>query len=66
MVQVYALVDTEGTGQPDFSFPILTGYARPDGIAWRRGSLYVSQGSRILRLDDIDTYALNQRVRLAR
>ena len=60
--QVYAVVDLEGDGRADYALPLLSGYATPNGIAWRGGSLWVAQVDRVLRLDGVDDYALARKV----
>jgi glucose/arabinose dehydrogenase len=52
--KVYALVDREGDGRADQVFTIARGLTQPNGVAWRDGSLYVAEISRILRFDGID------------
>ncbi|GAB4822644.1 hypothetical protein N2152v2_009690 [Parachlorella kessleri] len=56
--KVWALVDRTSDGVVDLALPILSGYANPNGVLWHRGSLYVGLPTRILRLDNIDSYAL--------
>ncbi|HYG63929.1 MAG TPA: sorbosone dehydrogenase family protein [Thermoanaerobaculia bacterium] len=52
--KVYALVDREGDGRADQVHTIARGLTQPNGVAWRDGSLYVAEISRILRFDGID------------
>ena len=62
-VQVWALVDRTSDGVVDIVLPILSGYANPNGVLWHQGALYVGQPTRVLRLDNIDSYALRAKVR---
>ena len=50
---VYALVDDDQDGVADRKFTVATGLTLPNGIAHRNGSLFVSDGGRIVRLDNI-------------
>ena len=59
-----ALGDVDGDGKADWLTPVLEGWATPNGIAWHNGSLFVATISSIYRLDDIDSYALANKVRL--
>lgn len=52
--RVYALVDREGDGRADQVFTVARGLTQPNGVAWRDGSLYVAEISRVLRFDGID------------
>jgi glucose/arabinose dehydrogenase len=49
---VYAIVDRNGQREVK---PILKGLYRPNGVAFRNGSLYVAEVSRILRYDNIES-----------
>ncbi len=51
---VYALRDTNGDGVADLRYTLATGLRMPNGVAFRKGSLYVAEVSRILRFDDIE------------
>jgi glucose/arabinose dehydrogenase len=51
---VYAVVDTDGDVRANRVVTIASGLNMPNGVAWRDGSLYVAENSRILRFDDID------------
>lgn len=53
--EVYALVDTTGDGRPDERFVVDSGLNTPNGVAFRDGSLYVAEISRILRYDEIES-----------
>ncbi len=53
--RVYAMVDQDGDGTADVVHTIATGLTRPNGVAFRDGSLYVGEVSRILRYDGIET-----------
>jgi glucose/arabinose dehydrogenase len=54
--KVYALVDRDKKGRADQVFTIASGLSSPNGVAWRDGSLYVAEISRILRFDHIDDH----------
>ena len=50
---VYAVVDRDGDHQVDAVHTIATGLTQPNGVAFKDGSLYVAEISRVLRYDDI-------------
>jgi glucose/arabinose dehydrogenase len=54
--KVYALVDKDRDGRADQVFTIASGLRAPNGVAWRDGSLYVAEISRVLRFDGIDDH----------
>jgi hypothetical protein len=60
-LQVYVLADWNRDGVVDRVFPLLTGLDNPSGVAWWRGTLYISGYSsgrgRIWRLSNVDAYA---------
>lgn len=51
---VYALRDTNGDYVADLKYTLASGLRMPNGVAFRNGSLYVAEVSRILRFDDIE------------
>ena len=51
---VHALVDADGDGAADERYQIASGLNSPNGVAFRNGSLYVAEISRILRYDGIE------------
>lgn len=51
--KVYAVVDKDGNQKADEIITIATGLNMPNGVAWRDGSLYVAEVSRILRYDNV-------------
>lgn len=51
---VYAIVDSNQDGIADKVYTIASGLNMPNGVAFRNGSLYVAEISRILRYDDIE------------
>jgi glucose/arabinose dehydrogenase len=51
---VHAVVDRDRDGRADQVFRIASGLNMPSGLAWRDGSLYVAEVSRVLRYDGID------------
>jgi glucose/arabinose dehydrogenase len=57
--KVYALVDKDKDGRAEQVFTIASGLSSPNGVAWRDGSLYVAEISRVLRFDDIDDHLAN-------
>jgi glucose/arabinose dehydrogenase len=54
--KVYALVDRDKDGRAEQVFTIASGLNSPNGVAWRDGSLYVAEISRVLRFDHIDDH----------
>lgn len=52
---VYALRDLNGDYRADTLFTLATGLQMPNGVAFRDGSLYVAEVSRILRWDQIES-----------
>lgn len=56
---VYALRDTNGDMHADQKFVLATGLKMPNGVAFRDGSLYVAEVSRILRFDNIEANLAN-------
>lgn len=53
---VYAVRDENGDGIGERVFPLLKGLHSPNGVAFRAGSLYVAEISRITRYDDIESH----------
>jgi glucose/arabinose dehydrogenase len=51
---VYAVVDADQDGKADRVYTIASGLDSPNGVAFRDGSLYVAENSRILRFDHIE------------
>ena len=54
--RVYAVVDDDGDHKADRVYTIAKGLDMPVGVAYRKGSLYVSAVDRILRYDDIEKH----------
>ncbi|MBK9530412.1 MAG: sorbosone dehydrogenase family protein [Chitinophagaceae bacterium] len=52
--KVYAVTDADKDGIADTVFVIDKGLNMPNGVAFRKGSLYVAEVNRILRYDDIE------------
>ncbi|HEX6334300.1 MAG TPA: sorbosone dehydrogenase family protein, partial [Flavisolibacter sp.] len=52
--KVYAVTDKDRNGFGDQVFTIASGLRSPNGVAFRKGSLYVAEISRIIRFDDIE------------
>jgi glucose/arabinose dehydrogenase len=57
--KVYAVVDENNDGKADKRYVIDEGLNQPNGVAFRNGSLYVAEISRILRYDDIENRLAN-------
>ncbi|GMH39797.1 hypothetical protein BSKO_07695 [Bryopsis sp. KO-2023] len=55
---VYALIDEDGDGVADQVHTVIDDKDTPNGIAWRKGSLFVAQIDKIWRYDDVDEKAL--------
>lgn len=51
---VYAVIDDNNDYKADRVITIAEGLRSPNGVAFRNGSLYVAEVSRILRFDDMD------------
>lgn len=56
---VHAVIDKDKDGKADQVLPIAQGLNRPSGIAFRNGSLYVAEISRVTRYDDIEANLTN-------
>jgi glucose/arabinose dehydrogenase len=52
---VYAIRDTNHDGKAEEVITIASGLHQPNGVAFRNGSLYVAEVSRISRYDDIES-----------
>ena len=57
---IYALKDTDGNGQADYSKKILSSLEQPSGIAFNNGSVFFSEISKISKIIDIDSKLNNQ------
>jgi glucose/arabinose dehydrogenase len=53
---VYAVVDRNHDGVAEEVHTIASGLDSPNGVAWKDGSLYVAEVSRVLRFDHIDDH----------
>lgn len=53
--KVYALVDNNNDFKADHQYVIASGLRMPNGVAFRKGALYVAEVNRILRYDNIDS-----------
>lgn len=53
---LYALRDTNGDYRADQLYTLAKGLDMPNGVAFRDGSLYVAENSRILRYDNIEAH----------
>lgn len=51
---VYAVTDTDKNGISDHVYTISDGLDMPNGVAFRDGSLYVAENSRVVRFDSIE------------
>ena len=52
--KVYAVTDSNNDGKADKVNVIAKGLDMPNGVAFRNGSLFVAENSRIIRFDDIE------------
>ena len=52
--KVYAIVDRNGDNKADEVITLAQGLNMPNGVAFRNGSLYVAEVSRVLRFDHIE------------
>ena len=52
---VYALKDTDGDNKADKKYLIAQGLRMPNGVAFKDGSLYVAEISKLWRYDDIES-----------
>ncbi len=52
---VFALQDSNGDGKADRVYTIAKGLNQPNGVAFKEGSLFVGEISRILRYDNIES-----------
>lgn len=52
---IYALVDRDEDGRAEKVYTLDRGLNMPNGVAFRDGSLYVAEVSRVLRYDDIES-----------
>jgi glucose/arabinose dehydrogenase len=57
--RVFAVVDRDKNGVADEVHTIASGLNSPNGVAFRNGSLYVAEISRIIRFDDIENKLTN-------
>lgn len=57
--KVFAVTDNDGNGVADKVYTIASGLNMPCGVAFKEGSLYVAEVSRILRFDDIENRLAN-------
>jgi glucose/arabinose dehydrogenase len=53
--QVYAIIDENKDNQADEVVVIASGLTQPNGVAYRDGSLYVAEISRVIRFDNIES-----------
>jgi len=52
---VYALVDEDEDGYAEKKYTIIEGLNMPNGVAFRNGSLYIAEISKIWRIDNIES-----------
>lgn len=57
--KVHAVVDTNGDHKADQVYTIATGLNMPSGLAFKNGSLYVAEVSRVIRYDGIEARLAN-------
>lgn len=53
--KVYAVVDTDKNNKADKVYTIASDLHMPNGVAFRNGSLYVAEVSRVIRYDNIES-----------
>ena len=53
--KVHAVIDGNGDGKADRLVTIANGLNMPSGVAFRNGSLYVAEVSRVIRYDGIES-----------
>src|SRR5918993_1119908 len=53
--RVFAIVDKDGDKKADQVLTIANGLNSPSGLAFRNGSLYVAEVSRVIRFDEIES-----------
>ena len=56
---VYAVVDKDKNGVADKVYTLASNLHMPNGVAFKNGSLYVAEVSRILRFDNIENRLMN-------
>lgn len=54
--RVYAAIDRDGDLYAEQVYTLLRGRTMPNGVAFRNGSLYVAEVSRIIRLDGVEAH----------
>ena len=52
---VYALVDADKDGVAEKKYTVASGLNTPNGVAFRNGSLYIAEVSKIWRIDNIES-----------
>lgn len=52
--KVYALVDKDNDGIADEKYVIASGMTMPNGVAFRKGALYIAEVDKIWRIDNIE------------
>jgi glucose/arabinose dehydrogenase len=57
--KVYAIKDTDGDQKADKKWTIASGLNMPNGVAFKDGSLYVAEATRILKFADIESKLSN-------
>ncbi|MDH3257914.1 MAG: sorbosone dehydrogenase family protein [Deltaproteobacteria bacterium] len=57
--KVYAISDTDGDNRADEVVTIASGLNMPNGVAFRKGALYVACLNRVIRFDNIETRLKN-------
>ena len=56
---VYAVRDTDGDFKIDERYELISGLNMPNGVAFKDGSLYVAEVSKLWRFDDIENNLAN-------
>jgi glucose/arabinose dehydrogenase len=57
--KVWAIVDKDNDGKVDEKYVIAEKLTSPNGVAFKDGSLYVAEMSRVIRFDDIENQLAN-------
>lgn len=57
--KVYAVTDKDKNGVADSVYTVASGLNTPNGVAFKDGSLYVAEVSRILRFDNVESNLQN-------
>lgn len=53
---VFALVDTDGDNKVDKTYTVAKGLNMPNGVAFHKGTLYIAEQQRIVKLENIEEH----------